>query len=119
MVFPHFLISSFISKNQTSQDVSVLLPHECRTVDQLCGAVAKGVSPPTYLFFYGHVPKSEHSVDASCLSQWFPAPFEVDGVNYLTAEHYMMAEKARLFGDEETLQKILKVFFLFFKFLIL
>lgn len=35
-----------------------------------------------------------------CLSQWHASPFTVDGVRYATAEHYMMAEKARLFGDE-------------------
>ena len=31
----------------------------------------------------------------------------VEGVTYATAEHYMMAEKARLFKDERTRQKIL------------
>jgi ribA/ribD-fused uncharacterized protein len=60
-----------------------------------------------YLFFWGHTPKSEKLVDASCLSQWFPAAFEVDGVVYRTAEHWMMAEKARLFGDRDTLAEIL------------
>ncbi len=38
---------------------------------------------------------------ASCLSQWWPSPFEVDGVRYATAEHWMMAQKARLFGDAD------------------
>ena len=41
------------------------------------------------------------------LSQWWPSPFTVDGVTYATAEHYMMAEKARLFGDEARRQEIL------------
>ena len=35
-------------------------------------------------------------------SQWHPSPFEIDGVRYVTAEQYMMAEKARLFGDQAT-----------------
>lgn len=43
----------------------------------------------------------------SCFSQWFPAAFEVDGVAYKTAEHFMMAEKARLFRDAEQLAAIL------------
>lgn len=43
----------------------------------------------------------------TCLSQWFPSRFEVDGVPYPTAEHWMMAEKARLFRDEEVLGRIL------------
>jgi ribA/ribD-fused uncharacterized protein len=42
-----------------------------------------------------------------CLSQWWPAPFTVEGDTYPTAEHFMMSEKARLFGDEETRSKIL------------
>ena len=29
------------------------------------------------------------------LGQWFESPFEVDGERYLTAEQFMMAEKAR------------------------
>lgn len=40
-------------------------------------------------------------------SQWCDAEFEVDGVTYNCAEQYMMAEKARLFGDDETLAKIM------------
>ena len=54
-----------------------------------------------YLLFYGHKPSTDGSVTASCCSQWFPAQFELDGQVYPTAEHYMMAEKARLFGDAD------------------
>ncbi|MFO0723109.1 MAG: NADAR family protein [Myxococcota bacterium] len=60
-----------------------------------------------YLFFWGHTQKRPDAVDASCLSQWFPRAFRVDGVQYLSAEHFMMAEKARLFRDEAALQRIL------------
>ncbi|MFF6954005.1 NADAR family protein [Streptomyces iakyrus] len=52
-----------------------------------------------YLHFWGHRPRPDGRVGASCLSQWWPAPFTVDGVVYATAEHWMMAEKARLFED--------------------
>lgn len=41
------------------------------------------------------------------LSQWVPAPMAIDGNIYRTAEHWMMAEKARLFNDKEALVKIL------------
>jgi len=41
------------------------------------------------------------------LSQWHHSKFFVDGCNYRTAEHYMMAWKARVFYDLETLDKIL------------
>lgn len=60
-----------------------------------------------YLLFWGHTPKDAAQVDASCLSQWFPRAFELDGVRYATAEHFMMAEKARLFRDREALDRVL------------
>lgn len=60
-----------------------------------------------WLFFWGHTPKIPGRVDAACLSQWYPAPFEHEGVRYATAEHYMMAEKARLFDDRDALQRVL------------
>lgn len=40
-------------------------------------------------------------------SQWHASPFVHQGVAYATAEHFMMAEKARLFGDADTLRAIL------------
>ena len=40
-------------------------------------------------------------------SQWCDAEFEVDGIKYNCAEQYMMAEKARLFEDQDTLEKIM------------
>ena len=46
-----------------------------------------------YLYFWGHTPKQADLVDKSCFSQWFPAQFKVEGVEYFTAEHYMMAQK--------------------------
>jgi ribA/ribD-fused uncharacterized protein len=43
----------------------------------------------------------------SPFSQWYPSSFVVDGVTYACAEQFMMASKARLFGDDETAQAIL------------
>ena len=62
---------------------------------------------PKYLCFWGHTPRRADVIDKSCLSQWFPSPFEVDSIHYPTAEHVMMAGKARLFGDDEMLANIL------------
>ncbi|MCA9584725.1 MAG: NADAR family protein [Myxococcales bacterium] len=76
------------------------------TRDRLIADVDAGATP-RFLFFWGHTPKDPAVVDASCLSQWFPRSFDVDGVSYATAEHFMMAEKARLFGDEARLHDIL------------
>ena len=43
----------------------------------------------------------------SVFGQWTRSEFEVDGVKYVTAEQFMMAEKARLFGDEDVRNQIL------------
>jgi ribA/ribD-fused uncharacterized protein len=59
-----------------------------------------------YVFFWGHQPSKDGSVTKTCFSQWWVAPFEVEGVVYKTAEHLMMAEKARLFKDEAMREKI-------------
>jgi len=40
-------------------------------------------------------------------SQWAKYPMEIDGVRYVTCEQYMMASKARLFGDSEAEATIL------------
>ncbi len=60
---------------------------------ELIAAVAAGFRPK-YLFFWGHTGAAD---TWGCLSQWYAAPFEVDGHRYATAEHWMMAGKARLF----------------------
>ena len=61
-----------------------------------------------YLYFWGHQPSKTGEITKSCLSQWYAAPFTVDGIVYQTAEHWMMAAKARLFRDEESLVQILE-----------
>ena len=60
-----------------------------------------------YIFFWGHHPQRNGQVGKSCLSQWWPSVFIVDDLSYGSAEHWMMAEKARLFNDQTALQKIL------------
>lgn len=60
-----------------------------------------------YLFFWGHEPHPNGIITHSCLSQWWEGAFEVDGIVYKTAEHWMMAEKARLFGDKEMRARII------------
>ena len=64
-----------------------------------------GENRPELLLFYGH--KVTDPVTETCLSQWYPCQFEVDSMKYTSAEQYMMAEKARLFGDEEIRAEIL------------
>jgi ribA/ribD-fused uncharacterized protein len=74
--------------------------------ESLIAAIGRGVTPK-FLFFWGHRASASGRIGAECLSQWWPAPFVVDGVGYATAEHFMMAGKARLFGDDEARARIL------------
>ncbi|MVN78518.1 DUF1768 domain-containing protein [Hymenobacter sp. HMF4947] len=60
-----------------------------------------------YLFFWGHQPSKDGVITKSCLSQWWVADFVVAGVTYRSTEHWMMAEKARLFDDAAVLAQIL------------
>ncbi len=43
-----------------------------------------------------------------CFSQWYEAPFTVEGIRYWTCEQYMMARKALLFHDHECYKQIMK-----------
>ena len=60
-----------------------------------------------YIFFWGHQPHPDGQISKSCFSQWWASDFTIDNITYPTAEHYMMAEKARLFNDSEMLKQIL------------
>ena len=62
--------------------------------------------PPKFLYFWDHRPERDGSAGAGCLSQWWPAPFTVDGLEFATAEHYMMWRKATLFGDDPIAEQI-------------
>jgi predicted NAD-dependent protein-ADP-ribosyltransferase YbiA (DUF1768 family) len=48
------------------------------SVDELTAAVESGRAVK-YLFFWGHRPQRDGSTGSGCLSQWWPAPFTVDG----------------------------------------
>ncbi|KAJ6195989.1 hypothetical protein J3E72DRAFT_245083 [Bipolaris maydis] len=45
--------------------------------------------------------------DVGFLSPWYMCVFKESGVRYTSVGHFILAEKARLFGDKDTLQKIL------------
>lgn len=55
------------------------------------------MSDEKFHFFYG-----------GPFSQWYSFDMSIDGVTYNTAEQYMMAMKAKHFGDEETYKEIMK-----------
>ena len=75
------------------------------SIDELKTHLADG-NQFEYLYFWGHK-QTAGTLTKSCLSQWYLAPVEVDGITYPTAEHYMMAEKARLFDDIKALPQII------------
>jgi ribA/ribD-fused uncharacterized protein len=62
-----------------------------------------------YLLFWGHQPSKDGTITKTCLSQWWPADFVVAGLTYRSTEHWMMAEKARLFGDADMAVRIVAV----------
>lgn len=59
-----------------------------------------------FIYFWKHE-EQDGKITKACLSQWYPSTFAVDGMTYNCAEQYMMAEKARIFGDEAVRTKIL------------
>ncbi|MCG6493524.1 NADAR family protein [Kitasatospora sp. A2-31] len=81
-------------------------PLDARNRAELVAAVAGGAEPK-WLLFWGHRPQRDGSIGPGALSQWWPCTFTVDGVEYASAEHWMMAGKARMFGDEAIVPRIL------------
>jgi len=60
-----------------------------------------------FVYFWKHETEPIEETFA-CFSQWYPSAFVVDGVSYICAEQYMMAEKAIVFNDKNTIEKILQ-----------
>lgn len=77
-----------------------------RTKDQLIDFVNYG-NKVKYVFFWGHQEKGME-VSKSCFSQWYESAFQEDGHKFITAEHYMMYHKAKLFGDDKACEKVLR-----------
>jgi ribA/ribD-fused uncharacterized protein len=79
---------------------------ELYDVAKLSAAIARGESFELRLF-WGHRARPDGALSDACFSQWWPCRFMVDGVSYGSAEQFMMAEKARIFADNEVLEQIL------------
>ncbi|MBL9008009.1 MAG: NADAR family protein [Myxococcales bacterium] len=75
-------------------------------LETLRQAVRQGAQP-RYRLFYGHTPRPDGALSDAVFSQFWPCSFSLYGVNYAWAEQWMMASKARLFGDGEALARIL------------
>lgn len=61
-----------------------------------------------FIYFWGHRGRADKVITKTCFSQWWSSPFVVDGNRYASAEHWMMAEKARIFHAPDIREKILK-----------
>jgi len=57
----------------------------------------------SYVTFWHEDEKSENNI----FSQWYYQPFVINGRKYVTAEQYMMSEKALLFNDLDMYKKIM------------
>lgn len=55
------------------------------------------------LFFW-----REFEENTGHLSQWYECEFEVDHITYVSAEMWMMVQKAKLFGDEDIAKQMLQ-----------
>ncbi|WP_377160657.1 NADAR family protein [Roseateles sp. UC29_93] len=80
---------------------------EARDVRSLVESLQAGRTAE-YILFWGHRPPKDRGVNASCFSQWYDASFQVGTETFRTAEHFMMAAKAMLFGDQVLRQQILE-----------
>jgi ribA/ribD-fused uncharacterized protein len=62
-----------------------------------------------FVFFWKHFPAPDGALSPACFSQWWEgAPFILKGERFLTAEHYMMAAKARISGDFRMADRIIQ-----------
>jgi len=61
---------------------------------------------PEYVFFWKPI-VYKTKIRQSCLCQWWKSDFVIDGITYNCAEQYMMSQKALLFGDKATYDKIM------------
>lgn len=67
-----------------------------------------GLNPSTANMVFFWKPKTQGAaIDQACCCQWWSAPFLFEGVKFRTAEHAMMYGKAKMFGDEKIMARIL------------
>lgn len=52
---------------------------------------------------YFHKPDEPHGF----LSNWYPSPFDLDGIHFTSVEQYIMYSKCKLFGDEDSASAVM------------
>lgn len=89
-------------------NLGVIAPHKSKycnrySTEWLADELRSGKSH-TYTTFW----KVDEGCENRAFSQWYKnKPFKVNGRSYITAEQYMMSEKALLFGDFDAYKKIM------------
>ena len=79
---------------------------EFPTRSSLIITYAESKQPLDFLLFYGG--HNKKGMGPHVFSQWYISPFRDEfGTIFASAEHYMMYQKAKLFEDETSAQKIL------------
>lgn len=94
------------ANNTFNSDLQQTPIDDSQLVQRLCSHFNAG-EKMEFVFFWGHQP-AKSGITASCFSQWYNAPFVIEGQSYPTAEHFMMAEKASLFDDHDIKERILQ-----------
>lgn len=89
-------------------NLGVIAPHKKKIYNryniQWLSNEIKSDTPLTFVTFWKADPGEENNM----FSQWYcDRPISINGREYVTAEQYMMSEKALLFGDLEMYRKIM------------
>lgn len=61
-----------------------------------------------FVFFWKPHTKVKGTIDEACCSQWWFSNFTFRGQRFPTAEHAMMFNKAKMFGDSDAMSAILQ-----------
>lgn len=101
--------SEEIVRALTLGNLGVIAPHKMKffnryDMDWLINATASGKHFKFVTFW-----KADEGEENRCFSQWYRnRPFQINGRSYITAEQYMMSEKALLFRDYKMYDAIMR-----------
>lgn len=79
---------------------------DVRDRETLCQLWREGTRPE-FLMFWGRKGNDLSKIGPYVFSQWHFSDFEIDGIVFPTAEHWMMLNKARLMRDVNAEQAVL------------
>lgn len=88
-------------------NLGVIAPHKSKyynryNIQWLIDEINSGEKHSFFTFW-----QADEGCENRIFSQWYDKPFIVNGRKYVTAEQYMMSEKALLFGDLDSYKSIM------------